>query len=110
MVKYGGTTWLLGIVGLICLAAFLSLFSGLGRNADRQDRCQPGPDCAAAFWIPTIWIAKDLVIEKIFGGFPWCLAGYSQYKNIYFSNGLKSAASTWFLFWSSPSMSCFSGC
>jgi apolipoprotein N-acyltransferase len=29
MARYGGTTWLLGIVGLIVLAAFLSIFSGL---------------------------------------------------------------------------------
>jgi apolipoprotein N-acyltransferase len=36
-------------------------------------------------WIPLVWIGKDLLIEKIFSGFPWCLAGYSQYKNIYFT-------------------------
>ena len=34
--------------------------------------------------VPFIWVCKDLIIENIFGGFPWCLAGYSQYKNIYF--------------------------
>ena len=39
----------------------------------------------SAFWIPAIWVAKDLAIEKIFGGFPWCLAGYSQYENIWFA-------------------------
>lgn len=84
MVKYGGTTWILGIVGLIALAAFLSVFSGLaGMLIEKFSN--DGSAHAAAFWIPTIWIAKDLVIEKVFSGFPWCLAGYSQYKNIYFS-------------------------
>jgi len=84
MVKYGGTTWILGIVGLIALAAFLSVFSGLAGMLIGKFS-NDGSAHAAAFWIPTIWIAKDLVIEKVFSGFPWCLAGYSQYKNIYFS-------------------------
>jgi len=84
MVKYGGTTWILGIIGLIALAAFLSVFSGLaGMLIGKFSK--DGSAHAAAFWIPTIWIAKDLVVEKVFSGFPWCLAGYSQYKNIYFS-------------------------
>lgn len=83
MVKYGGTTWVLGTVGLIALATFLSVFSGLaGMLIGKVSNTEPAR--AAAFWIPTIWIAKDLVIEKVFSGFPWCLAGYSQYKNIYF--------------------------
>lgn len=84
MVQYGGTTWILGITGLIALAAYLSIFSGLagmliGKFANE------GSLRGAVFWIPTIWIAKDLAIEKIFSGFPWCLAGYSQYQNLYFS-------------------------
>jgi apolipoprotein N-acyltransferase len=84
MVKYGGTTWILGIAGLISLAAFLSIFSGLA-GIQIGKFSKDGSVRAAAFWIPTIWIAKDLVIEKVFSGFPWCLAGYSQYKNIYFT-------------------------
>jgi apolipoprotein N-acyltransferase len=84
MVRYGGTTWSLGILGLACLAAFFSVISGLagmliGKISSR------GPGLDIAFWIPTVWIAKDLVIEKIFSGFPWCSAGYSQFKNIYFT-------------------------
>lgn len=84
MVKYGGATWILGIIGLISLAAFLSSFSGLaGMLIGRFSK--NGLARGAPLLIPTIWIAKDLVIEKIFSGFPWCLAGYSQYKNIYFT-------------------------
>ena len=80
MVKYGGTTWFLGIIGLVCLAAFFSLIAGLagiliGRAAAN------GPGFLAVFWIPTIWVAKDLVVERIISGFPWCLVGYSQYRN-----------------------------
>ncbi len=84
MVRYGGTTWLLGIVGLACLAAFFSLIAGLaGVLIAKTAAATPGP--WSAFWIPAIWVAKDLVIEKIISGFPWCLAGYSQYGNICFS-------------------------
>lgn len=84
MVKYGGSTSILGITGLVCLAAFLACFSGLAgmfikNKTDRQ------PKWEIVIWIPLIWIGKDLIIEKIFGGFPWCLTGYSQYKNVLFT-------------------------
>jgi apolipoprotein N-acyltransferase len=84
MVKYGNTTWWLGIIGLVCLAAFLSLFAGLAGMLIRKNMLS-GSTPGIVFWIAVIWIAKDLLIEKIFGGFPWCLIGYSQYKNIYFT-------------------------
>ncbi len=83
MALYGGTTWLLGIVGLACLAAFLSLLSALAGAAMARviDR---GGGLAIALGVPALWVAKDLAIEKVFGGFPWCLAGYSQYRNAWF--------------------------
>jgi len=84
MVQYGGTSWPLGIVGLVCLAAYLSLISGLA-GIGIGAIAAAGMDYRAVLWIPALWIAKDLVTEKIFGGFPWCLVGYSQYKNIYFA-------------------------
>ncbi|MBN2346283.1 MAG: apolipoprotein N-acyltransferase [Candidatus Aminicenantes bacterium] len=83
MVTYGGTTWLLGIVGLASLAAFLSLIAGLAGVLIAR-AASGGAGFAAAFWIPTLWVAKDLFIEKIISGFPWCLAGYSQYRNTWF--------------------------
>ena len=83
MVQYGGTSWPLGIIGLACLAAYLSLISGLV-GVGIAKIAAAGVDYWAVLWIPALWIAKDLATEKIFGGFPWCLAGYSQFKNIYF--------------------------
>ncbi|MCX6557933.1 MAG: apolipoprotein N-acyltransferase [Candidatus Aminicenantes bacterium] len=83
MVQYGGTTVALGITGLVCLVAFLSLFPGLAGVLIRQ-RIARGAGWWPVAWIPAIWVGKDLVIEKIISGFPWCLAGYSQYKNTYF--------------------------
>ena len=83
MVRYGGTTWTLAIVGVIMLAAYLAIYSGLaGMLIGRWNN--GGPHWTAAVWIPAIWIAKELAVEKIFGGFPWCSVGYSQYQNIYF--------------------------
>ncbi len=84
MVKYGGTSWPLGIIGLVCLAAFFSLIAGLAGIMIGKVAAA-GPGLRAAFWVPAIWVAKDLVVERIFSGFPWCLAGYSQYRNPGFS-------------------------
>jgi apolipoprotein N-acyltransferase len=84
MVQYGGTTVILGIIGLICLAAFLAFFSGLA-GIFIKNKMDHNSSWEIVIWIPLIWIGKDLVLEKIFGGFPWCLTGYSQYKNIYFT-------------------------
>jgi apolipoprotein N-acyltransferase len=83
MVRYGGTTRALGILGLACLVSFLGAITGvagllIGRVA------AGGLGFGLAFWIPAVWVAKDLVVEKIVSGFPWCLAGYSQYRDICF--------------------------
>ena len=81
--RYGGATWILGIAGLIVLAAYLSFFSGLA-GIFINKTLERGFSLGLVLWIPLIWISKDLLIEKVFGGFPWCLAGYSQYKNTTF--------------------------
>ena len=83
MVQYGGTSWPLGMVGLACLAAYLSAITGLAGMAIGRIAAA-GIDYWAVLWIPALWIAKDLVMERLLGGFPWCLVGYSQYKNILF--------------------------
>ncbi|UCH95812.1 MAG: apolipoprotein N-acyltransferase [Candidatus Aminicenantes bacterium] len=75
MVRYGDMSRPLSILGILLVAAFLSLFHGIAGMLIKK---------TALFMVPFIWIGKDLIIEKIFGGFPWCLAGYSQYENIYF--------------------------
>ena len=82
MVRYGGMNRTLSILGLIMLAAFLSLFHGIAGIFIHKARPITGA-ILPIFIIPLIWISKDLVIENVFGGFPWCLAGYSQYTNIF---------------------------
>jgi len=80
MVKYGGTSKILGIIALFALSVFLSSFTGIAGAFIKKVL----NDKYAVFIIPMIWISKDLIIENIFNGFPWCFAGYSQYKSLYF--------------------------
>ncbi|MGE5343841.1 MAG: apolipoprotein N-acyltransferase [Candidatus Omnitrophota bacterium] len=84
MHQYGGANMAVSIVGLVALALFLSLFNGLAGIFIDDIINRPAPILLPALLIPLIWVSKDLIIEHIFGGFPWCLAGYSQFKNIYF--------------------------
>lgn len=80
MVVYGGMDRTLSLLGLMLLAAFLSFFTGLaGVLIYRVVKI--GYPRLILLWIPLIWVTRDLVIEKILGGFPWCLPGYSQYRN-----------------------------
>ena len=81
MVKYGQTSTFLGVVGLLALAVYLALYTGLAGLAIRLC-CRH--DERLMVLIPFIWVAKDLLIEKAISGFPWCLVGYSQYKNLWF--------------------------
>jgi len=81
MVKYGGTSAFLGIISLIAVSIFLSLFSGVaGIFIGKAIYKKPFP----FILLPLIWVSRDWVIEKVFGGFPWCLAGYSQFKHLFF--------------------------
>jgi len=78
MVYYGGMSRLLGMFGIFILSAYISVFYGLagmiiGRISEHR--------LIALILIPSVWVTKDLILEKLFGGFPWEFAGYSQYKN-----------------------------
>ena len=81
MINHGGVSPFLSILGLLLLAVFLSLFTGLaGIMVEKALFKTP----YSLYLIPLIWVGKDLVLEKILSGFPWALAGYSQAKNLYF--------------------------
>ncbi len=78
MVYYGGMNRLLGLLGIFILSAYISFFFGLAgilisRFSEHHFK--------SLILIPSVWVTKDLVLEKLFGGFPWEFAGYSQYKN-----------------------------
>jgi apolipoprotein N-acyltransferase len=92
MAQYGNTGRFLSIAGLLVLSAFLSLFTGLAGVLIRRVIVNSGKLTQGAkiffkpvFLIPFIWVGKDLALERFLSGFPWCLTGYSQHNNIYFS-------------------------
>lgn len=84
MIRYGGAEPFLGYVGVIALSLFLSLFSGLMGIVIKKILDMEGESLFPLLLIPLIWIVKDIVVEHIFGGFPWCSAGYSQHSNLLF--------------------------
>jgi len=115
MSKYGNASRFLSFVGLVALAAFLSVFTGLAgvlikKVLKNSSALASGGQLFEKSWtktfvkpfvgrlrgaffngrgsmiflIPIIWVAKDLVVERVLSGFPWCLVGYSQHNNIYF--------------------------
>lgn len=81
MISYGGMNSAIGILGLILLSIYISFFYGLSgifiKKAFTINTFSP-------MLIPLIWISKDIIIENLFGGFPWSFLGYAQYKNILF--------------------------
>ncbi len=78
MVYYGGMSRILGILGLLILSAYISIFYGLSGSIIKKIVNSPK---TALLLIPSVWISKDLILEKLFGGFPWEFIGYSQFKN-----------------------------
>ena len=81
MVYYGGMDRTVSILGIVILAAFLAVFTGAAGSFIKGALKRGN---LSLLLIPVIWVSKELIVEKIFGGFPWCSAGYSQYRNIYF--------------------------
>ena len=74
MTHYGGMSGLLGLTGWIGLSLFLAFICApVGTALQRLLGTGHG-------WmlIPLLFAGKDALLEIIFGGFPWCLLGYSQ--------------------------------
>lgn len=79
MVHYGGMHPALGYTGWIGLSVFLALlcapFGLLIKKTLNSDK--------GWLLIPLIFAGKDAFLEIVFGGFPWCLLGYTQLKSPY---------------------------
>ncbi len=78
------------ILGWVALSAFLALFPATwvwlmigfrsvhGSNAERQESW--AQRCIWALAGAVTWVALEMILARIFGGFPWNFIGASQYR------------------------------
>ncbi len=78
MVVYGGMDKTVSVLGVLLLSAFLSTFTGLAGILIKYFLRR---GLVALVFVPLVWVVKDLAVENVLGGFPWCSAGYSQLPN-----------------------------
>ena len=79
MQTYGSLPLYLSLPVLFLLAAYLALYMGLFLGILYRVSKKP----VAAFVIaPMLWVTLEYIKSLLFSGFPWELAGYSQYKNL----------------------------
>lgn len=81
---YGGMNKTISYLGMAIMVTFFALFTGAaGYLISKALKWNKHP--FVFLIIPFIWETKNLVLEYIISGFPWCYEGYSQYKNTYFA-------------------------
>ena len=81
MIRYGGMNLALSLLAFLMVAGILSLVTaaagwGLARLWRHGGAWWPAAAC--------VWVGKDLLLEEFMTGFPWCLVGSSQYRNLPF--------------------------
>ncbi|PIQ90552.1 MAG: apolipoprotein N-acyltransferase [Candidatus Omnitrophica bacterium CG11_big_fil_rev_8_21_14_0_20_41_12] len=74
--------WLVHVtlIGQAVLILYLSLYFGLFGCAVYYLRFLSASRCL--FFIPSAWVLLEYIRSHLFTGFPWALAGFSQYKNL----------------------------
>lgn len=68
------------LIGQAVLILYLSLYFGLFGCAIYCFRFLSASRCL--FFIPSAWVLLEYLRSHLFTGFPWALAGFSQYKNL----------------------------
>lgn len=81
MIRYGNMSMALSILAFLMVAGILSLVTAIAGWAMGRIWRFPGNWWPAA---ALVWVGKDLVLEEFMTGFPWCLVGTSQYRNLPF--------------------------
>ncbi len=75
--RYGGVPLYLSIFPYLLLGMYLAIFFGLFCLLCRfQSK-------SALLFYPCCWTVLEFLRSKLLTGFPWCLIGYSQYKNLH---------------------------
>ncbi len=81
VVNYGHLPVYLGVILMLLLAAYLSLYVALFAAGTVYLRGKKLPIYLVA---PVLWICLEYLKSYLFTGFPWENLGYSQHQNIFF--------------------------
>jgi apolipoprotein N-acyltransferase len=80
VVNYGHLPLYLGVIIMLLLACYLSLYIALFAAGIVYLR-RKVPLCFVA---PVLWVCLEYVKSQLFTGFPWENLGYSQFNNVFF--------------------------
>ena len=80
VVQYGGLPLPVGITVMVALCLAFALFPALFGWA--QGRVCRSFGTAGLLAAPFLWVSTELLRVHTFFEFPWCLLGYSQYRNL----------------------------
>ncbi len=82
VVQYGGLSLPVGVVVMALLAFAVALFPSLFAWVVGRSIAAYGPPGLLS--APVVWVATELLRNRTFFRFPWCLLGYSQQPNVLF--------------------------
>lgn len=82
VVQFGGLPLAVGVAVMLALCLAFALFPALFGWAQARVVGAFGPAGLAA--APFLWVLTELLRAHTFFEFPWCLLGYSQYRNLPF--------------------------
>jgi apolipoprotein N-acyltransferase len=82
VVRYGGLSLPVGVMVMTLLAFAVALFPTLFAWVIARSVAAFGP--AGLLAAPVVWVGTELLRNRIFFRFPWCLLGYSQQPNALF--------------------------
>jgi apolipoprotein N-acyltransferase len=76
--RYGGLPLPVGIIALCAVCFFLALYIGAFCALSAGFLKLP----LSSIFIAAAWVAMEYARAHLIVGFPWCLAGYTQYKHL----------------------------
>jgi len=82
VIQYGGLTLPVGITVMVLLCLAVALFPSLFAWVVARGIAVFGPP--GLLVAPFAWVATELLRNRTFFNFPWCLLGYSQHENLPF--------------------------
>ncbi|MCS7184687.1 MAG: hypothetical protein NZ870_02010, partial [bacterium] len=76
--KYAGESLTLGVLSLIILSSYISIYWVLWRILTNDLR----ENFYYVIFSSIVWVMMEIIRSYAFSGLPWCLLGLSQWKNI----------------------------